>query len=262
MSKEVAKKASSAVSTELSQWGSGPDISTNDIVVPKLLLMQGTSDFVKQRKAQYGDLIDSIDHKVLGSPEKPFEVVPFFIKKYFTIRNKNTPKKDFMRVEALTPETDHMPYFDMDADGTEVIRERTYELYCVQAAEVSIGGLPLVIRLKASNEKTGKAVFTQMYIKNKNANLSPAAVAFEVSSREEAKEGNTYMVFDVKPKRVATKEEQDACLVWHKMTTKIKVDESDGEDVAKTEAPPKAARSVSDLKNQAPGMDLSEDIPF
>lgn len=265
MSKEVSKKETSLPSTDLAAWGTGPDVSAKDLVVPKLILMQGTSDLVKKKKAQYGDLLDSIDKKILGSSDRAFEVIPYHVNKYYTIRNKNTPKKDFIRKDALTMDTDNLPYFDIE-DGMEIIRERTYEIYCVQAGDQE--GLPLVIVLKASNEKTGKAVFTQMYIKNRNAKLSPAAVVFEVSSREETRDDNSYMVYDMKPTRRSTKEEEASCLTWFKMVSQIKVDES--EEETSTTAQPKEAKkykSASDLPNSAPTgnpkqVDLNEEIPF
>lgn len=266
MSKEVAKKQTAEVSTELMEWGSGPDVSTKDLVVPKLLLMQGTSDLVKKKKAQYGDLVDSIDKQVLGGTDKAVEVVPFHVNKYYTIRDKNTPKKDFIRRDVLNAESDNLPYFDIDPDGKEIIRERTYEVYCIQTGSEYVANLPLVVVLKASNEKTGKAVFTQMYIKNKNAKLSPAAVTFDITSREETRDDNSYMVYDVKPKRRATKEEEASCLTWFKMVTQIKVDESD-EETTTPQPEAKQGKSMKDLPNHVPSskpkeVDLTEDIPY
>jgi hypothetical protein len=48
----------------------------SDIVIPKILLMQGLSDFVAQRKAQLGDIVRSTTCEKLGSPEKTIDIIP------------------------------------------------------------------------------------------------------------------------------------------------------------------------------------------
>ncbi len=75
--------------TQLPTLGSSPEVPqqevlASDMVIPKLLLMQGLSDFVSDRakdpvtgqEIRQGDVVRSTTGQVLGGPDKPFPIIP------------------------------------------------------------------------------------------------------------------------------------------------------------------------------------------
>ena len=78
----VETKGTEVVNAEqdLNAWGDAP-VSARDIIIPKILAMQGLSELVTDGKAKFGDFVDSVTHQVLGSIDKPLEFVPFHMTK-------------------------------------------------------------------------------------------------------------------------------------------------------------------------------------
>ena len=77
--KAVATKSETAVSNvahDLSAWGE-TEVTSKDIVIPKILCMQGLSDLVSDGKAKMGDFVDSLEGNILGDIDNPVAFVPF-----------------------------------------------------------------------------------------------------------------------------------------------------------------------------------------
>ena len=75
---EVVEMKNKSVAVASGHIASG--VLSSDVLIPKLLLMQGLSELVSQRKAQMGDIIKSISDTKLGDPETSIEIIPLAIK--------------------------------------------------------------------------------------------------------------------------------------------------------------------------------------
>lgn len=53
----------------------GAEVMRSDILVPYVVLAQGMSDSVKERKAQLGDIVRSTNFEKLGDPDSPVDVI-------------------------------------------------------------------------------------------------------------------------------------------------------------------------------------------
>lgn len=242
-----------------------PFITAEDLVVPRVLLMQGASDLVKKRKAQYGDMIDSVEHKILGNPEKPIEVVPFHLVKSWIIYAIEGKDKKYLRTEPIHSANENLPY-QAKENGIDIERDKVYNFYCVLSSDLL--GLPYIVSFRRSSMKAAKTITTQMYFRNVKAGLQKWATAIELGATEESYDGHTYMTFTAKPKRVATKEEQEVCAQWASTIGTMKVDAIEDEKPVEQEVV--KVKSMKDLPNKAPqakqapvlDIDLDEKIPF
>lgn len=102
-------------------------ILASDVIVPRVLLMQGTSDFVKERKTGpngvvgLGDIVKSTTLDILGNPDKMFEFIPLVepttgwrVEK----RAVGAQRWEFHKREARNAKNDALPWrFNADKDG-------------------------------------------------------------------------------------------------------------------------------------------------
>ena len=87
-SKSLSKvdETTKAVSTDVvSDWGNDVYLGANDIVIPKILPMQGLSQMVADGKAMMGEFRDSLSGEKLGSIAEPIPVVPFHVEKVWDV---------------------------------------------------------------------------------------------------------------------------------------------------------------------------------
>lgn len=213
--KELVAAESTAVgtlSTDLGAWGEAP-VSSRDVIIPKILAMQGLSDLVTEGKARFGEFVDSVTHEVLGSIDKPLEFVPFHLDKVWIISSRKVgeDKFEFEKYEAVTPENLNKYPFSETIGDTEFKYEYTMQFYVLL---VSDPGMPKVISFKSTSARTGKVLFTQMYVKNRAAGMVPAGYVMELGGKKEKNDKGTFVVMEVKPKSKTPDHLIGDCLTW------------------------------------------------
>lgn len=167
------------------------DILAGDIVLPKLLLMQGLSEFVKTRKAQLGDIVRSNSQEVLAKPGERFDFIPLKITMGWAEKEKVGQDFAFRRAFPRTRQNEMLPWnfwrnaqgMDFDKPGqlgaTEWKRVKSIDVYAllprdVDAFQVEMANaiekgevpdlnktvLPVVISFRSTGFKAGQAVVT------------------------------------------------------------------------------------------------------
>ncbi len=242
MKKEVATKQESAVSTDVVTWGEEVSVG-KDLLVSKVLLMQGLSELVANEQAKMGEFRDSITTEMYGSAVAPMAFIPFHVRKSWDLMEEVEPGKfEWMRTVPLIEDPTKQGYNDnwewtAEVNGVMEKRVRRLDFFCLIPSQVAAGNaLPVTISFKSTVYKQGQILLNQMYVRNKMQRKSPAAVVMSLGALKEKNEKGTFYVPTVVPLRDATNEEQTAALQWYKMiqTSNVIVDESD----AKTEAAP------------------------
>lgn len=200
--------------TTMEDWGQS-EISSKDIIIPKILAMQGLSDFVSEGKAKLGDLVDSISGEVLGSIEKPVEFVPFHMEKVWIIsrKKKGETKFEFEKYEAVTAENLGYPFEAKDGED-DVKYEYTLQFYCLLPTDTS---MPYVISFKSTSLRSGKVLSTQMYVRNRAAGLTPPSYTMLLGGKKEKNDKGTFIVMDTKVKGRTSPELETECLNWFKV---------------------------------------------
>lgn len=224
MSKEVKKNESKELANpiDLNEWGGSP-ISSQDIILPRILMMQPMSDKVTEGEAAFGEFRESLNNEKLGDFKTPIEVVPFLLQKAFVEYNNEDPTdKKFIRIVPITPTNDNLPYEDTEktAEGKtiKITRDRCMNFFVLLPKDIDAGtAIPHILSFRRSSIKAGKKLATQMYIKNKDANKPPPAVMANIIATKDSNDKGTFGVMDVN----FTKPTPDAyvkeCLRWVKL---------------------------------------------
>lgn len=232
MAKNEVAKATTTETTvyneaELAEWG-GNQLSSKDIIIPSLLLLQSNSEFVKQNKAKGGDFFDSVSETNFGSDLK--NLVPFHMEKTWTVEKFNGKKWEWDHTEKMTPENENNPYeFKV---GNDTYRNKyTYRFYVMLDGHV----LPFSIKMKGASKKTGSNLSTEMYVKNPMKRLPPAAFMINLRSElEKNKEGDSYFAMKMEVVGKTPFEKVNEALNWFKTIRDDKsvvvVDGDDGDD--------------------------------
>ena len=168
-------------------------VGANDIVLPRILLMQNTSEYVGEEKAKLGDLVNSQTLEVLGGFTKPIEIVP--LKKLEDILVFDTtqqPQKFLKKLEA-TPINKGLKYEDVE-DGIMVKRFLIYTFRCLLLEDIKKGtAYPYELTFKSTSLKAGKQLASMMF-QSLAMNQYPYNWAYQVLPSKEKNESNYYAV--------------------------------------------------------------------
>lgn len=135
-------------------------VDSSDIVIPKLLLMQQSSQYVAAEKAKLGDFVHSLTGDKLGSIVEPVEIVPFHYRKSWDIVNKDD-NNSYLRNEPFTPENADLPWEDKE-EGMNIKRIKRLDFFCMVPKQLAAGSLlPMVVSFKSTSYKTGAIILTE-----------------------------------------------------------------------------------------------------
>lgn len=214
MKKELEVKSQEANLTVLSAsdanlWGND-QIGSNDIIIPRILVMQGLSEFVTSGKAKFGDFVNSLSEKVVGSIASPMEFIPFYIDKVQKVSKEVNGKYVIDHFEPLTPINEKYPWEDFK-DGKKIKRENSYNVYAVLPGYE----LPVMLTFKSTSIKTGKEIATQMYAINmQTRKIAPCSSVMILSGEKKQNDKGVFTVTHAKVANDATKEQIAECARW------------------------------------------------
>lgn len=115
------------------------EIVASDVLIPKLLLMQGISPFVMGRKAQIGDLVRNTTVEKLGDPEHPVDIVPICMVNSWM--NSEIPgpgqKAQYRGTEPRNASNEHAPWDYEGPNGETMRRTKTISLYALIPSDIA-----------------------------------------------------------------------------------------------------------------------------
>ena len=191
------------------------EMSSQDIVIPKINLMQPTSEQVNDGLAKFGDFINSLDNSIVCD-DKGFEFLPFMMQKFHWVSKlKDAKSGDFKfdRTEAITCAADEQkPWDDCDPDGTPIKRTFVRRFYGMIAGTP----VPVTIDAKGMSGNFAKKLATQMYVMNKAAKLPPCGKVVIIKALKQKNAKGNYAIFDFAIGRNATADEVSKCFEWFK----------------------------------------------
>ena len=241
-SKSLSKvnETTKAVSTDVvSDWGSDVYLGVNDIIIPKILPMQGLSQMVTDGKAMMGEFRDSLSGEKLGSITEPIAVVPFHVEKVWDILEESGDQFKWVRSEPLIEDptkpgyNDNLPWNDK-VDGLDFKRIRRMNFYVMLPKQIDEGSaVPYVLSFKSTSYREGKKLFTQMYMRNRKANLPPPGYTIVLSGVKQKNDKGTFVVPSLELGPLTPASHIAECLNWYKLIKKgsVKVDASEEETI-------------------------------
>lgn len=235
MNEVTEKKDANAIAQTAQGWGD-EIVLGQDIVIAKILAMQGLSDLVSEGRAKMGEMRDSLTGGLIAGIEQMFEFLPFHVEKFWDIEKedgKGNYKWDRSEPLVETPGApgynDNLPWEYVEA-GLKMKRKRRMNFYGMLASQVKSGeGVPYILAFKSTSFKEGKKLFTQMYLRNRRANLPPCAYVVAIKGVKRENDQGKFIVPTMELGRRATPEEVQECFNWYQLIKKgdVKVDNSD-----------------------------------
>lgn len=251
MAKKEKQLAVAAEETELmlpegEAWGS-EELDASDIVVPKLLLMQGLSKFVTDGECSQGQIVDSLSKKSVGgitnikSKEgKPVDLVAFSATKSWIDFEKIDGQWVYIKTYPLTGDNVGQPQEEI-VNGVEVRRDRCMNFYVLLADQIAAGeAIPYVVSFRRTSMRAGKKIAT-MAAKLKALGNKPLAFKhILLSVVPMQKDDKTFWGFEVAEGANSTPAELKEAYKWHQTlkTVKARVDDADLKEPLKAEAEP------------------------
>lgn len=184
------KEQAMAMSATMADMG----IEASDLVIPRLLLMQNTSEYVGDKKAQLGDVVNSQTMEVVGGEKKPLEIIPLKLYKTLKVFDQTQTPPKFIREEPLTPANSRLPYEGTE-NGIQVKRFVNMNLFVLLKKDLEKGeAFPCVVSFKSTSIPAGKQIATQLF---KMASLGrlPYSQTVNITVSLQKKERNTFAVF-------------------------------------------------------------------
>lgn len=170
-------------------------ISQSDLVIPRILLMQNTSEYVGDDKAKLGDMVDSSTAEVLGGIGEPLEIIPLKAYKTLMTYNMSSGSPKFMRQETLTPELAKLPWEGTE-DGQPVKRVQCLNFFVLLASDCEMGEpFPRVISFRSTSMNAGKQLATHLFRLGMFKKPAYAKVV-SLKTKKEKYETNTYSTFE------------------------------------------------------------------
>lgn len=253
MSNALAKTESNLPATV--DASGGEQILSNDVVIPRLLLMQGLSDFVNERKAQQGDILRTTPFQVLGGPTKPIPLIPVTFNNQWMLTEKVGQKFEFRGYEPLLPSNQDAPW-EFQKNGTDWKRTKVLNVFALlpqdivaeraemekvkkgEDADPDKALLPILVSFRSTSYPAGKDIVTH-FAKAKKFGMPGYVSVLSLSCEQEKNEKGTYFVYKVGNLGKTSKEDQEVARYWHSIlsTQKVQVEADEGE------APPVAAQT-------------------
>ena len=237
---EVVKQNNAMVSNV---WGAAQGMDAQDLLLPKILLGQATSDPVQEGKVGHGDLYDSLTHAVLAKNDRQnaantqdLEVIIFRMSKQW-LRMQLTQQNEWElhSMEDYTVENCRRNIEERLQDGTIIKNYKCIYYYAFTVEQLAQDGesaMPYVIPFKSTSLSTAKTI--GVYITKLSMQGKPSAAKVFVLGRKKKiyeKKNSTYWVTTATQGRDTTEKEMKVAKRWfdliHKGEINIEVDQSE-----------------------------------
>lgn len=242
---QVAKTEPKALAAIPQDWGNEETFSAKEILIPKLLLMQGLSEFVAEEKAQMGDLVNSVTGQVLSPKGKPLEMI--FVKKLpstWVVFETLGGKREYKETIQVTAQNENLKR-EEEVNGVTVRRDYCMNFFMLIATD--LGNLPYSVTFRRTSLNAGK-VLNEYLRRCKEDGIAPARKVLSLGGKKVSNDEGTFYVYEfgTGEKRNTTDQEYAKAYQWFQTfkTTDVKVDEAE----LKEDAAPKAAASKSGVK--------------
>lgn len=234
----------------------------SDVLVPQLLLMQGTSDFVHEGKSVPGKIVKSTTIEEVGNPTTKVAFIPLTLPVatwIIEVRAPGAKRGEFRRTEPRHAGNDMLAWdYPANADGDQVVegsKEHTHEgkrtkclsLYAVlpadidaeaaemkkaeagEAPDLSKALTPVLIRFRSTGFKAGREVIS-FFSQAERFKQKAYHYILQLSCHQESNDDGTFYVYDVDrnaPKLVAP-EHKPMVEQWAALASgsNLKVDET------------------------------------
>lgn len=219
------------------------EILSQNIIIPRLLLMQGLSDFVAEGKAIMGEMVRSTTVEKLGGPDKPVEFIPLTFTNTWVISEKVGQKYEYRGQEPLTAANQDLPW-EFEKNGGQWKRTKSLNLYALLPSDIEAEKaelakaeegemadpdkalMPVMIAFRSTSFSAGKTISTH-FAKAKKFNAPGYVSTLRLKCRKEKNDQGVFYVFEVETAGKTPKEAYSSCEYWRSLvgSSRVQVDE-------------------------------------
>lgn len=223
----------------------------SDIIIPRLILMQGQSELVADGTFKTGDVVNMLTNEKVGNLEAPVEFVPVCnLPKTIKIMKK-APKKSRFEWEATMTQTAFlidrfgedalkskteddllrsMELEEVQSNGDTLRYDKCLNFYGLLSTEVARDeGFPFIITFTRSSYPAGKQLATH-FMRSNMLRQKPYGKAVKLSPKmDQNDDGDKYAVSQILPSRAATGQEIQVAESWLPFLTSGKAQVQDDE---------------------------------
>lgn len=253
---EVVKKESGQVAMS-DAFKLTPDmpkqiIDGSDIIIPRLLVMQGLSTFVTEGKAKFGEIVDSLTLEALGGLGKETNFVPLIQFKtvgYYEKQGTANPK--FIRRENWDAAKHANLEWEFVENGKTIQANQELNFYVMLERDLEQPGtFPYLLVFRRAGYRNGKKLMNH-FMQTQARGFAPIGGIFALTSTKQVNDdGQVYSVFDLRPVGNTPGEYAPLLMEWVKTLSKgqHKVDATDEDAPA---AAPQAQAKRGNVDNTA-----------
>lgn len=229
---EVAKTEKGAVTNPGAIAPPRPHMGAQDLLIPKILCLHSMSKKAKDKNndAEPGEFRDTVDNKLFGSTEHPFDFIPLHMLHFWVERDiSGGGQGKYAGQVPVTGENENWPR-QFTRDGRLHDRVKTMEAFVVLPEDIKSGNdFPYVLSFRMTSARAGKALMTQMYVRNAQAGKAVYETVCQLGATEEGNDKGDFFVQHVKPIRAVTAAEKARAEYWIKLILSgaAKKDDSD-----------------------------------
>ncbi len=259
---------------------------SSDLVIPYFLLQQGSSELVKERKAQIGDFVRSTTGEKFGDPDKPAEII--FLHQPVTMwrvdqQIQGSDKWRFLKTFPRTTANEIMEFkFWGDRDGNPCDqstpgallhrRFKQFRVFAIMPSDIAAakaekekaarGELPdpskaltpILLSLQSTSGYPAGKDITTFYTKAASFQVPIYRYIVSMSCVLEKNDQGTFYCFKLtgtNPPKAVAKEDLGDVQYWAELVTKradsLKVDEQAENQVGDTTAAPVSQENVREV---------------
>jgi len=217
--------------------GATEDIDNEDIVIPKIHLMQSMSDLVREDVAKIGEFRNSRTNELLGTELEIFVFAMYKSWQVFEVSKKGKP----VYVETLDYyDNATLQIEETMADGKQIHRDKVLGFFCLLVDELKQGGaFPYIVDFKRTSRAAGQDLVTKFAKLKQFANLPSYAKTFKLTAKEATNDLGSFFVKNIETGRNITAEELPIVeaiarqIKESRAKGKVKVDDSDIKEESK-----------------------------
>lgn len=172
-------------------------IDQSDILIPKLLIMQGLSEFVAQEKAVMGDIVNSVTGEILGGKGKALSFIPLIMNKVWIKYKVQGGEQKYIGTAPWSAANANTKWEGVDTDGSLLRNDACLNFYVMLKSDLDKStALPYLVSFRRSSYRNGKKLVTH-FAQSQMANIAPYAMVLNLTSTKEQNDKGTFYIFDV-----------------------------------------------------------------
>jgi len=196
-------------------WGT-ENVDSTDILIPRILLMQGQSKLVTAEKAQTGQIIESVTNKVLAEKGKTLEFIPLKTFKNTIVMSAND--NQFMYQREFETE-DGKPPWEKEINGELVRIFPTLNFFVMLTTDLdSATAIPMVLSFRSTQYKKGR-ILLSYFNECKMTKSPPAANTFTLGVEKTSNDKGTWYLYDINRHEKTPKKYMGKLYEWWQILT-------------------------------------------